>query len=310
MWSYWRYTQRLLATVGDAENREQGIARRGGARGPCQPCQRGLVELVRGIEIGRAGDGTVVDGRLVDEGAIRNLGHDLAVVLDAQDPVVHHVADVRRVQIPLLEDRFDLGFAPLLDDEEHAFLRFGEHDFVRRHAGLALRHAADVDLDAAAAARAHLGGRAGQPGRAHVLHADERVGLHQLEAGFEQELLHERIADLHRRPLLGRLLVELGRRHRGAVDAVAAGLGADVVDRVADARGIGQHQRIGLGNTEAEDVDERVARVRIVEGDLAADRGDADAVAVAGDAGDHPLDDAAVAGAVRTVERSEAQASS
>ena len=129
----------------------------------------------------------------------------------------------------------DFGFASLLDDEQHALLRLGEHDLVRRHAGLALRDTCDVDLDARAAARAHLAGRAGQAGGAHVLHADQRVGLHQLEARLEQELLHERIADLHGRPLLGRLLVELRRRHRRAVDAVAAGLRADVVDGIAGA---------------------------------------------------------------------------
>ena len=41
----------------------------------------------------------------------------------------------------------------------------------------------------------------------------------------------------------------------------------------------------------------------VVERDLAADRRDADAVAVAGDAGDHAFDDAASARAVGTVER-------
>ena len=96
----------------------------------------------------------------------------LPPILDAQQAVVGDVADVRRVQIPLLEDALDLGLAALLDDEQHALLRFGEHDLVGRHAGLALRHVLDVDLDAAAAARAHLGRRTGQPGRAHVLHAD------------------------------------------------------------------------------------------------------------------------------------------
>ena len=53
-----------------------------------------------------------------------------------------------------------------------------------------------------------------------------------------------------------------------------------------------------LRDAEAEDVDERVAGVRVVEGNLAADGRDADAVAVAGDAGDDAFDDAAVAGAV------------
>ena len=54
---------------------------------------------------------------------------------------------------------------PRFDDEQHALLRFGEHDFVRRHAGLALRHERHVDLDAGAAARSHLGRRTGQARR-------------------------------------------------------------------------------------------------------------------------------------------------
>ena len=54
---------------------------------------------------------------------------------------------------------------------------------------------------------------------------------------------------------------------------------------------------------EAEDVDERVAGVRLVERDLAADGRDADAVAVAGDAGDDAFDDAPRPRAVRAVER-------
>ena len=124
---------------------------------------------------------------------------------------------------------------PFFDDEQHPLLRFGQHDLVRRHAGLALRDERHVDLDARAAARSHFGRRTGQTGGAHVLDADERVGLHHLEARLEQQLLHERIADLHGRALLGRFVVELRRRHRRAMDAVAAGFGADVVDGVADA---------------------------------------------------------------------------
>ena len=195
---------------------------------------------------------------------------------------------------------------PALGDEQHPLLRFGQHDLVRRHAGLALRHERDVDLDAGAAARSHLGRRAGQPGGAHVLDADERVGLHHLEARLEQQLLHERIADLHRRPLLGRLLVELRRRHRRAVDAVAAGLRADVVDGVADA-GRDALDDVGrLGDAETEHVDERVAGVRRLERDLAADGRNADAVAVAGDAGDDAFEQTARARARRaTPKRSE-----
>ena len=121
----------------------------------------------------------------------------------------------------------------------------------------------DVDLDAGAAARSHLGRRAGQPRGAHVLDADERVGLHHLETRLEQQLLHERIADLHGRPLLRRLVVELRRRHRRAVNAVAAGLGADVIDGVADAGGDALDDVGRPGDAETEHVDQRIARVAI-----------------------------------------------
>ena len=36
----------------------------------------------------------------------------------------------------------------------------------------------------------------------HVLDADARIGLHDFEARLEQQLFHERIADLHGGPLL------------------------------------------------------------------------------------------------------------
>ena len=116
------------------------------------------------------------------------------------------------VQAPLPEDAEDFVLAALLGHQQHALLRFGEHDLVGRHAGFALRHAVQIDLDADFAAAAHLAGGAGQAGGAHVLNADDRAGLHGFEAGFEQQLLHERIAHLHVGPLLLRFLGELGAR--------------------------------------------------------------------------------------------------
>src|SRR3954471_3055232 len=71
----------------------------------------------------------------------------------------------------------------------------------------------------------------------------------------------------------------------GAVNPVAPGLRADVVDRVAGAGRDALDDVARLRNPETEDVDERIARVRRVEDDLAADGRDADAVAVSGDAG-------------------------
>src|SRR5205823_3695577 len=77
---------------------------------------------------------------------------------------------------------------------------------------------------------------------------------------------------------------------RGAVDAIAAGLRAYVVDGVAGARRDALHDLGRVRDAETEDIHERVARVRGVERDLAADCRDADAVAIARDAGDDSLE--------------------
>ncbi len=152
------------------------------------------------------------------------------------------------------------------------------------------------------AAAGHLERGGGEPRRAHVLDADDRVGLHQLEARLEEQLLGERVADLHGRALLFRLLVELGGRHRRAVDAVAPRLRADVDHRIADAGRFSLEDHPLARDPESEDVDEDVAVVRRMERGLAADRRDADAVAVAGDPADDAVDEVLHA---RRVERSE-----
>src|SRR3977135_478845 len=88
------------------------------------------------------------------------------------------------------------------------------------------------------------------------------------------------------------------------MNTVAAGLGADVVHGVAGAGCDALDDVRGLRDPETEHVDERVAGVALVEADLAADRRDADAVAVAGDARD---DARKGAPHERIVERAEAQ---
>ena len=70
------------------------------------------------------------------------------------------------------------------------------------------------------------------------------------------------------------------------MDAVASGLGADVIHRVADARRDALDDVGCLRDAETEDVDEWIARVRRLERDLSADRRNADAVTVPRDPGD------------------------
>ena len=176
-----------------------------------------------------------VDRTVVHQALAGNRGHGEPVVLDPEDPVVGHPADGRGGELPLGADRLDLLHPPGLGHHQHPLLRFGEQDLVRRHPGFARRHQSGVDLDADAAARRHLGARAGETGGAHVLDGDDQTRGDQLQAGLEQQLLGERVAHLDLRPACLALLGQLLGGEAGAVDAVASGARADREEHVADA---------------------------------------------------------------------------
>ena len=76
------------------------------------------------------------------------------------------------------------------------------------------------------------------------------------------------------------------------MDAVAPGLGADVVDGIADARRL-PFTSAFASTIPTHHVDERIAGVRLLERNLAADRRNADAVAVSADSRDHALENPA-----------------
>ena len=229
----------------------------------------------------------MIDRSIVGQRGVRNLGDNLAVLQHAHGWLIDDAADGDRVQSPLLEDAEDLVLAALLGHQQHALLRLAQHDLVRRHAGFALRHQVEFDFQADAAAATHLAGRAGQAGRAHVLNADDRAGLHGFQAGLQQQLLHEGIAHLHVRTLRLGLLAELLAGHGGAVNAVAPGLGADVDHGIARAGGLGIENLVASDQSEGKRIDQRIARVAALELHLAADIRHAKAVAVGGDAAHH-----------------------
>ena len=166
MWSYCRYTQRLLAIAGDSSRRAKRFAvRKGGPLGQRPASAR------RRDNAGRL-HRSVVDRSVIGERAGGNLGDDRAALANAHQAVIRDVADVRGMKIPLVENLLDLALTAALDDQQHPLLRFGEHDFVRRHAGLALRNVGHVDVDARSAARSHFARGAGEARGAHVLDAD------------------------------------------------------------------------------------------------------------------------------------------
>jgi len=200
-------------------------------------------------------------------------------------------ADFHRIQSPLLEDAEDFFFTALLRNQQHALLRLAEHDLVGRHPGFALRDVVEFDFDSGAATSAHLAGRTGQPGRAHVLYSNDRASLHRFQARFQQQFLEERISDLNVWPLRFRAFTELLARHRGAVDAVASGLGAYINYRIALTRRASIKDLVAADQTERKCVNQRIAGVARLKLHLAAKIGDAETIAVRSHAGNHALHD-------------------
>ena len=217
-------------------------------------------------------------------------------------------ADHGEVEAPFAEDRFRFLFLLRLEHHEHALLAFRQHHLVGAHAGLAARHFVEVERNAEVALGAHLDGGTGQPGSAHVLDGDDAALGHDLEAGFEQKLFRERIADLHGRALFLGVGAELRRSHAGAVDAVAAGFRAEIDDRHADARGRRVKNLIRVGQAHRHGIDQAIAVIAAMKTHLATDGGHAEGIAVAADAGDHATDQGARFRMFRIAERQRIEA--
>ena len=217
----------------------------------------------------------------------RDVDDDLVVPEDDQPAGLGDLAEDGGLDVPLgrdLQERLEVGGA---DDRHHPLLRLAHEDLLGPQAGVAQRHPVEVDHHAAVAVAGELAGRAGQAGAAEVLDAVDDAGGEQVQAALDQDLLGERVADLDGGALGGAALVEgLAREHRDAADAVAAGARAEEDDQVALAAGVRQVDLVVLHRPDAERVDQRVALVAGVEEHLAADVGQAEAVAVAADAGD------------------------
>ena len=227
---------------------------------------------------------------------------------DNEAPRRRRFTDNGEIEPPFAEDRFGLFFLLGLEHHEHALLALRQHHLVGAHAGLAARHPIEIERHPEIAFGAHLYGRTGQPGRAHVLDGDDAALGHDLETGFEQQLFREWIADLHGRPLLFGVGAELGRCHGGAVNAVAAGLRAEIDDRHADARSRGVENLVGLGEADRHGIDQDVAVVAAVEAHFAADRRHTEGIAVAADASDHARDQTARLGMTWVAERQRIEA--
>ena len=135
-----------------------------------------------------------------------------------------------------------------------------------------------------------LRGAAAQPRRPEVLHGDDARVAGQLETGLHQAFLEEGVADLHGGTSCRAAGVEHDRREAGAVNPVAAGVGADEQHEVAGPARLGADDAVVLHDPDAHRVDQAVRPVRLIEVELATDSRHADAVAVAADAGDDAVE--------------------
>jgi hypothetical protein len=105
---------------------------------------------------------------------------------DHQVACIGYASDHREIQFPLVEHGLGPGFRSRLQHHQHAFLAFRQHQLVGAHAGFALRHLVQVDVDADMALGRHLDRRGGQPRCTHVLDGDDGIHAHQFQAGFQQ----------------------------------------------------------------------------------------------------------------------------
>ena len=247
----------------------------------------------------------LVDRAVVGDGPRRHVDDGVAIPLDDEPAGPGHLADHGRLDVPLGADRERALDVVRRDDRHHPFLRLAHEDLLGSERGVAERHAVEPHVHAALAGRRQLRRRARQAGAAEVLDAEDGAGLEELERALDQQLLQERVTDLDARSLARSTGAErLGGEHRHAADAVAAGARAVQDHRVADAGRLRQVQLLVAHDADAERIDERIARVRRVEDHLTADVRQAQAVAVAADAGNHAGHHA---GGVRRVGRPEPQ---
>ena len=120
----------------------------------------------------------------------------------------------------------------------------------------------------------------------------------EIEAGLHQHLLQEGVADLHGRAQLLEAGVRIGAGGEtgGAVNTVAARVGADKHEDVARAFRLRARQAIDGRNSDAHGVNEWVGGIGVFEDDFATDGRDAEAVPIAGDAGNDTAEEITIAG--------------
>ena len=227
------------------------------------------------------------------------------VVVDRQPPRGVDGPDDGSLDLPLADDVHERIKLVRGDDGHHPLLRFAHEDFPGGEGGVAQKNVLEVHVHAAVAVGGELARGAGNSGCAEVLDSQDEAPGEELEAAFDEDLLHKRVAHLHRGPFGGHAVFEgLGGKDRRPADAVAAGARPEEHHLVALARSVGEVDVAVAQHAHAQGVDERILLVGRVEFGLPADVRQPEAVAVSADAGDDAVHHA---GRVRMADVAKAQ---
>ena len=92
---------------------------------------------------------TRVQRRFFGERFRWNFRGNRPVVSHAHHTVACDATDFRAGHVPFVKDFTDKIFFSPASDDQHSLLRFAQENFVRGHAGFALGHFGQINLDAA-----------------------------------------------------------------------------------------------------------------------------------------------------------------
>ena len=272
------------------EHAQGMLAQLGRRTGAGEPVRAVGVERVLPL---RAGVRPLVRGAFVGDGPRVDVDDPVPVVVDRQPPRGVDGPDDGGLDLPLADDVHERVEPVRGDDGHHPLLRFAHEDFPGRERGVAQKNVLQVHVHAAVAVGGELARGAGDPGRPEVLDSQNEAPGEELEAAFDEDLLHERVAHLHGGPFGGHAVLEgLGGEDRRPADAVAAGARPEEHHLVALAGGVGEVDVAVAQHACAQGVDERILLVGRVEFGLPADVRQPEAVAVSADAGDDAVHNA------------------
>ncbi|MNV29871.1 hypothetical protein D3C71_1211170 [compost metagenome] len=98
-------------------------------------------------------------------------------MVQLQATVIRNFTDLAADYTPAIKNLLRLSFILRFYYEQHPFLRFRKHHFIRGHAVFTLWHLIKIQLQTVARFTCHLGTRAGKSSRTHILNPNNDAAV-------------------------------------------------------------------------------------------------------------------------------------